>query len=159
MVNTTIYILNRHILLKRLKTRHHMKLNTRETPKWVLWEFLDVLHLLKFHPKKEENLIKKYKKCLVIGCCEKSKGYRLLNFKTNKLVILIDVIFDENKTWKVYDGETYLKRSYVEVKEEEMKHYLLMKLLKITRYSKFTLLTSTYTTYTIKWVASKVRRH
>lgn len=102
MVNTTIYILNRHILLKRLKTRHRMKLNTKETPKWVLWEFLDVLHLLKFHPKKEENLIKKYKKCLVIGCCEKSKGYRLLNFKTNKLVILIDVISDENKTWKVW---------------------------------------------------------
>lgn len=101
MVNTAIYILIRYPL-KRLKTRHHMTLNTRENPKWVFWEFLDVLHLLKFHPKKEENLIKKYKKCLVIGCCEKSKGYRLLNFKTNKLVILIDVISDENKTWKVW---------------------------------------------------------
>ncbi|CAJ2643956.1 unnamed protein product [Trifolium pratense] len=38
-------------------------------------------------------------KCVFIGYSSMSKGYRLYNMKTNKMIISRDVVFDENASW------------------------------------------------------------
>ena len=43
--------------------------------------------------------MKKRQKCIFLGYSDVTKGYRLLDVKTNKLVVSRDVIFDEKTTW------------------------------------------------------------
>jgi hypothetical protein len=38
-------------------------------------------------------------KCILLGVSEESKGYRLFNPITKKLVVSRDVIFEEEKQW------------------------------------------------------------
>lgn len=72
--------------------------------------------MLLFHHKKEVNLIKN-EKCLFSGYCEECKGYRLLNLKSKKLVILRGMIFVENETRKICDCEAHLKTLYMKIEE------------------------------------------
>ena len=53
--------------------------------------------MLMYLLRKEQNWIKKSKKCVFLGYSDVTKGYRLLDDKTNKLVVSRDVIFDEKK--------------------------------------------------------------
>ena len=45
----------------------------------------------------------KSQKCVFLGYSDVTKGYRLLDDKTNKLVVSRDVIFDEKTTWNWED--------------------------------------------------------
>ena len=47
--------------------------------------------------------MKKSQKCVFLGYSDVTKGYRLLDVKTNKLVVNRDVIFDEKTTWNWED--------------------------------------------------------
>ena len=49
--------------------------------------------------EKRTNLEKKSKRCVFLGYSDVTKGYRLLDVKTNKLVVSSDVIFVEKTTW------------------------------------------------------------
>ena len=49
-------------------------------------------------PEKRTKLNEKSKKCVFLGYSDVTKGYRLLDVKTNKLVVSRDVIFDEKIT-------------------------------------------------------------
>ena len=53
-------------------------------------------------PRKEQNLMEKVKKYIFLVYSDVTKGYKLFDVKTNKLVISRDVIFDEKTTfnWK-----------------------------------------------------------
>ena len=63
-----------------------------ETTKQVVTVML--MHLL----RKEQNLMKKVKKkCIFLRYSDVTKGYKLFDFKTNKLVVSRDVIFDEKQ--------------------------------------------------------------
>ena len=50
--------------------------------------------------EKRRKLDDKSVKCIFIGYCEESKGYRLYNPETKKLMISRDVLFDEKEEWK-----------------------------------------------------------
>ena len=50
-----------------------------------------------------EKFDKKGEKLIFIGYSDESKGYRLFNPNTNKLVLSRDVIFDELAAWKWED--------------------------------------------------------
>ena len=43
------------------------------------------------------------KKCIFLRYSDVTKGYKLFDFKTNKLVVSRDVIFDEKTTWNWED--------------------------------------------------------
>ena len=48
-------------------------------------------------PRKEQNLMEKVKKYIFLVYSDVTKGYKLFDVKTNKLVISRDVIFDEKQ--------------------------------------------------------------
>ena len=56
--------------------------------------------MLIFPQKKERSLMKRGKRISSLAIVMKSKGFCLLNPKTNKLVIARDVIFDELVAWQ-----------------------------------------------------------
>ncbi|KAJ0599630.1 putative RNA-directed DNA polymerase [Helianthus annuus] len=100
-VACTTYILNRTIT----KTRPNI------TP-YEAWygqkpnvEHLNVFGCLAYAlvPKqRRDKLSNKTEKTIFVGYSEASKGYKLYNPQTNKIIISRDVIFDENKRW-VFD--------------------------------------------------------
>ena len=47
------------------------------------------------HTEKRRKIDDKGVKCILIGYCEETKGYRLYNPRTEKLMISRDVFFDE----------------------------------------------------------------
>ncbi|XP_069148339.1 uncharacterized protein [Solanum lycopersicum] len=53
--------------------------------------------------EKITKLDEKSQKCVFLGYSDVTKGYRLLDDKTNKLVVSRDVIFDEKTTWNWED--------------------------------------------------------
>lgn len=50
--------------------------------------------------QEREKFDEKGEKYIFIGYCNESKGFRLLNPKSNKLVISRDAIFDEMAAWQ-----------------------------------------------------------
>ena len=58
------------------------------------------MYLLCSCPKGEKaKLDETSEKCIFVGYSSQSKGYRLYNLKTNKLIICRDVVFDEKASW------------------------------------------------------------
>ncbi|KAL6320112.1 hypothetical protein AAG906_004621 [Vitis piasezkii] len=53
-------------------------------------------------------------KCIFMGYSSQSKGYRLYNLKTNKLIISRDVIFDEKAAWNWEEGKILKKTILVD---------------------------------------------
>ena len=49
--------------------------------------------------KRRTKLDETNEKCIFVGYSSMSKGYRLYNLKTKKIIISRDVIFDENGVW------------------------------------------------------------
>ena len=97
-VNTTVYILN----------RSPTKAVLNKTPYQAWHGQKPQVHLLKVFgcvayahiPKQErEKFDEKGGKNIFVDYSNESKGYRLYNPKTNKMVISRDVIFDESATW------------------------------------------------------------
>ncbi|KAJ4751816.1 polyprotein [Rhynchospora pubera] len=63
------------------------------------------------------KLDQKSEKCVFIGYCLQSKGYRLYNPKSNKIVVSRDVMFDENATWN-WSEKTQTTPVEVSIQEE-----------------------------------------
>jgi hypothetical protein len=53
-----------------------------------------------FNPQKRTKLDEKSEKCIFIGYCTQSKGYRLYNPESGKIIVSRNVMFDENANWK-----------------------------------------------------------
>jgi hypothetical protein len=54
--------------------------------------------LINLHNRRK--LDAKYEKCIFIGYCIQSKGYRLYNPETKKIIVSRNVMFDENTSWR-----------------------------------------------------------
>lgn len=52
-----------------------------------------------------KNLNDKTKKCIFVGYILETKGYKLYNTKTQKLIISRDVIFQEHGVWDWYEEQ------------------------------------------------------
>jgi hypothetical protein len=52
------------------------------------------------NPQKRTKLDEKPEKCIFIGYCTQSKGYRLYSPESGKITVSRNVIFDENANWK-----------------------------------------------------------
>ncbi|KAJ0566228.1 putative RNA-directed DNA polymerase [Helianthus annuus] len=55
--------------------------------------------------QRRDKLDKKTEKTVFVGYSENSKGYKLYNPQSNKIIISRDVVFDENKRW-ILDSES-----------------------------------------------------
>ena len=64
---------------------------------------MGVFVMLMYLLRKEQNWMKKSQKCIFLGYSDVTKGYRILNVKTNKLVVSRDVFSDEKTTWNWKD--------------------------------------------------------
>lgn len=103
-VNTAVYLLNR-CPTKALANKTPFEAWSKRKP--------SVNHLKVFgcicyaHVPKElrHKLDEVSEKCIFVGYSTQSKGYRLYNLKTNKLVISRDVLFDEKASWD-WKGKT-----------------------------------------------------
>ena len=63
--------------------------------------------------------MKKSQKCVFLGYSDVTKGYRLLDVKTNKLVVSRDVIFDEKTTWNWEDKKKIENTAIISSNQEE----------------------------------------
>ena len=63
------------------------------------------------------------KKCIFLRYSDVTKGYKLFDFKTNKLVVSRDVIFDEKTTWtwedKKIENTTIISSNQEEDEKDE----------------------------------------
>uniref|UniRef100_A0A251RQU6 Putative ribonuclease H-like domain, Reverse transcriptase, RNA-dependent DNA polymerase n=1 Tax=Helianthus annuus TaxID=4232 RepID=A0A251RQU6_HELAN len=98
------YILNRTITKTRPNQTPYEAWNGRKPNVDHLRVFgsLAYAHIPKQHRSK---LNEKTEKTIFVGYSEQSKGYKLYNPHTNKIVISRDVVFDESKQW-VVNSET-----------------------------------------------------
>ena len=61
---------------------------------------------------------KKSQKCVFLGYSDVTKGYRLPDVKTNKLVVSRDVIFDEKTTWNWEDKKKIENTAIISLNQE-----------------------------------------
>ena len=88
-------------------------------------EFLDVSYSL-VPSKLRKKLDDKIEKCIFIGYSEESKAYRLYNPISKKLIIRMEVKFEEEYSWHENDNKQVTRgapilQSVEESKEEGMK--------------------------------------
>lgn len=76
-------------------------------------------HIAEQKRQKNDN---KSEKCIFIGYCEETKGYRLYNPVTESLIVSRDVIFVEKNAWK-WNGEQERPR-IVETEQDVPSHPL-----------------------------------
>lgn len=60
--------------------------------------------------KKEKKIDEKHEKYIFVGCSDQSQAYRLIDPRTNSLVISRGVIFDELKAWKWKNDDNEVPR-------------------------------------------------
>ena len=66
-----------------------------------------------------KKLDSKGEKCIFLGYCEESKGYRLYNLYTKKFVLRRDVIFIEEEAWDRSIEKTVNVKSCLSHDEDE----------------------------------------
>ncbi|RVW32269.1 Retrovirus-related Pol polyprotein from transposon RE1 [Vitis vinifera] len=93
--------------------KHHRQ----SFPKGVAWRAKKVLELIHTDicgPMSTPSQGNNNEKCIFMGYSSQSKGYRLYNLKTNKLIISRDVIFDEKVAWNWEEGKILKKAILVD---------------------------------------------
>jgi hypothetical protein len=94
------YIYQIVVLQKAYETKHHKKHGAEESQVFLICEFLEALAIHVHVPNQEQSKIDdKSKKCIFIGYDSSSKGYKLYNPNSGKIVISRDVEFDEKDLW------------------------------------------------------------
>ena len=68
------------------------------------------------NPQKRTKLDNKFEKCIFIGYCTQSKGYRLYNPENGQIVVSRNVLFDEEASWQ---WESVAQQTQVEETIEE----------------------------------------
>ncbi|BBG94224.1 transposable element gene [Prunus dulcis] len=105
LIHTTVFILNRSPT-KAIKDK---------TP-FEAWHHF-WLHLIYTYPsQKREKFDEKGEKYIFVGYNDQSKAYRLIDPRTNTLVISRDVIFDELKACKWENDDTEVPRFFRNIK-------------------------------------------
>jgi len=97
-VNTAVYILNRSPTKAILNTTPYEAWFNRK-PNVDHFRVFGCIAYSHIPKENREKLDGKGEKCIFIGYSNESKGYRLYNPETKKMIISRDVIFDEASEW------------------------------------------------------------
>ena len=101
-VHTTLHILKR-CPTKALKDKTSVEAWRGFKPSVSHFKIFGCICYAHVPAEKITKLDEKSQKCVFLGYSDVTKGYRLLDDKTNKLVVSRDVIFDEKTTWNWED--------------------------------------------------------
>ena len=101
-VHTAVHILNR-CPTKALKEKTRVETWSEIKPSVSHFKIFGCICYAHVPAEKRTKLDEKSQKCVFLGYSDVTKGYRLLDVKTNKLVVSRDVIFDEKTTWNWED--------------------------------------------------------
>ena len=93
-----MYLLNR-CPTKALLNKTPIEAWGRKKPSITHFRVFGCLCCSQVSKERRSNLDEASEKCIFMGYSSQSKGYRLYNLKTNKLIISRDVIFYEKATW------------------------------------------------------------
>ena len=101
-VHTTVHILNR-CPTKTLKDKTPIEAVSGIKSSLIHFKNFGCISYALVLAQKRTKLHEKNQKCVFLGYSDITKGYRLLDVKTKKLVVSRDVIFDEKTTWNWED--------------------------------------------------------
>uniref|UniRef100_A0A2N9G9X7 Uncharacterized protein n=1 Tax=Fagus sylvatica TaxID=28930 RepID=A0A2N9G9X7_FAGSY len=102
-VHTAIYILNRSPT-KAVLNKTPFEAWHKQKPMVNQLKVFGCIAYAHIPSQEREKFDKKGEKYIFIGYNDESKGFRLLNPKSNKLVVSRDVIFDEVESWQWEDN-------------------------------------------------------
>ncbi|KAK4385484.1 Retrovirus-related Pol polyprotein from transposon TNT 1-94 [Sesamum angolense] len=105
-VDITIYILNR-CPTKLVRNKTPYETWTELKPSLSHFKVLGCICYAHLPVVKRTKFDEKSEKCIFIGYSSDTKGYRLLNLNTNKLIFIRDVIFHESATWDWKEKEVH----------------------------------------------------
>lgn len=97
-VNTAVYLMNR-CPTKAVWKKTPFEAWSGRTPSVNHLKIFGCVCYAQIPKQKRTKLEETSEKCVFIGYSSMSKGYRLYNLKTNKVIISRDVVFDENASW------------------------------------------------------------
>ncbi|KAJ4817458.1 polyprotein [Rhynchospora pubera] len=115
-VATTVYILNLSPT-KAVLNQTPFEAWFERKPSVAHLRVFDCIAYTLISSQNRRKLDQKSEKCVFIGYCLQSKGYRLYNPKSNKIVVSRDVMFDENATWN-WSEKTQTTPVEVSIQEE-----------------------------------------
>ncbi|XP_050890235.1 uncharacterized protein LOC127095607 [Lathyrus oleraceus] len=92
-------LLEKDVQQRSYRMRLHLKLRVEEHLQLTTLKFLGVFSMLKFLKQKRTKLEETSERCVFIGYSSISKGYKIYNLKTNKVIISRDVVFNEKASW------------------------------------------------------------
>jgi transposase InsO family protein len=97
-VNTAVYLMNR-CPTKAIWKKTPFEAWSGRTPSVNHLKVFGCVCYAQIPKQKRTKLEETSEKCVFIGYSSMSKGYRLYNLKTNKVIISRDVVFDEKAFW------------------------------------------------------------
>jgi hypothetical protein len=97
-VNTAVYLMNR-CPTKAIWKKTPFEAWSGRTPSVNHLKVFGCVCYAQIPKQKRTKLEETSEKCVFIGYSSMSKGYRLYNLKTNKVIISRDVVFDEKASW------------------------------------------------------------
>ncbi|KAG6520427.1 hypothetical protein ZIOFF_017482 [Zingiber officinale] len=103
-VNAAVYILNRSPT-KAVPNKTPYEAWLQRKPQVNNFKVLGCIAYSHIPFQQREKFDEKGEKLIFVGYSDQSKGYRLLDSRTNKLIISRDVIFDEMQSWNWGDKE------------------------------------------------------
>jgi len=116
-VNTAVYILNRSPT-KAVLNKTPYEAWFKRKPKVDHFKVFGCIAYSHIPKENREKLDGKGEKCIFIGYSDESKGYRLYNPDTKKVVISRDVIFDEASKWSwPEDSSEHATQESVQIQE------------------------------------------
>ena len=102
VVHTAVHILNR-CPTKALNDKTPIEAWSGIEPSVSHFKIFGCICYAQVLAQKRTKLHEKSQKCVFLGYSDVTKGYRLVDVKTNKLIISRDAIFDEKITWNWED--------------------------------------------------------
>lgn len=112
-INTAIYILNRSPT-KVVRNKTPFEAWNHRKPLVDNFKVFGCVAYSLILSQNRDKFDEKGEKLLFIGYSSESKGYRLLNPESNKLVVSRDVIFDEMDTWDWKENSTSSRNEFFE---------------------------------------------
>ncbi|KAL0418481.1 UNVERIFIED_CONTAM: putative mitochondrial protein [Sesamum radiatum] len=114
-VYTAVYLLNR-CPTKAVQNMTPIEAWSGKKPSAKHLRVFDSIYYVHIPTKKRHKLEEKTEKGIFLGYSTQSKGYRIYNLKTKKLIISRDVEFDEDAMWN-WDEEKVERQSVMIPKE------------------------------------------
>ena len=125
-VQTEVHILNR-CQTKALKDKTPVEAWSGIKPSVSHFKIFGCICYAQVLAQKRTKLHEKSQKCVFLGYSDVTKGYRLVDVKTNKLVVSRDVIFDEKQHGIGRIRKQRILLSYLQIKKRMRKMKMSLK--------------------------------